>query len=142
MDLSLMAFSWFLIAANSFLRVSSVPRAPAKIQGRRLSTETLESIQSQIEAMMEIYPLSRPRGRQPCPWPSARRPPAASCAASTWACNLASWVVAASACTLAASHTRSIRACARSARDYINKQAKRPSDLARQSNLKQETQKD
>jgi hypothetical protein len=48
----------------------------------------------------------------------------ASCAASTWACSFASWAAVAYACTLVASRSRSVRACARSARDYINKQTK------------------
>jgi hypothetical protein len=56
-----------LAAASSFLRVSSVSRAPARIQGRRLSTKTLRNILSQLEATSETYPLSRPRGLQPCP---------------------------------------------------------------------------
>jgi hypothetical protein len=41
-----------------------------------------------------------------------------SYAASTWACSFTSRAAAASACTVAASHNRPVRACARSARDY------------------------
>jgi hypothetical protein len=47
-----------------------------------------------------------------------------SCTASTWAYSFASRAAAASVCTLAASHRLSVRACARSERYYINKQAK------------------
>jgi hypothetical protein len=47
-----------------------------------------------------------------------------SYAAPTWACSFGSQAMMASACALAASHSRSVRACARLARDYINKQAK------------------
>jgi hypothetical protein len=46
------------------------------------------------------------------------------CAALIWACSFASQAAAASACALAASCSRSVRSCACSARDYINKQAK------------------
>jgi hypothetical protein len=37
-----MAISWLLIVVSSFLRASSVSRAPAAIQGRRIMTKTLQ----------------------------------------------------------------------------------------------------
>jgi hypothetical protein len=61
--------------------------------------------------------------------------------ASTWACSFATRAVAAYACALAAFRSRLVRACARSARDYVNKQTEQPSDLLGQSNPKQEIKK-
>jgi hypothetical protein len=48
------------------------------IQGRKCNTKNPRSTRSQLEATLETYPLSRPGGRQPHPWPSVRRPPAPS----------------------------------------------------------------
>jgi hypothetical protein len=41
-DFSSMAVNWLLIVVSSFLRASSVSRAPAAIQGRRIMTKTLQ----------------------------------------------------------------------------------------------------
>jgi hypothetical protein len=62
-------------------------------------------------------------------------------AAAILACNFASWAAAASACAFASSRSRPARACARSARDYIIKPAKRTSDLTTLEYPKQESQK-
>jgi hypothetical protein len=76
--LSLMAITWSLTATSSFLRVSSVCRAPVASQGYKLSSETFQSLWNQLEATLATYPLSRPGGRWPRPSPSVQRPPASS----------------------------------------------------------------
>jgi hypothetical protein len=50
------AFSWLLIAVSSFLRASSVSRAPAAIQGQKIRTKTIQKHTKPAQRNDEVLP--------------------------------------------------------------------------------------
>jgi hypothetical protein len=73
-----MAVSWLLIAASSFLRASSVSRAPAAIQGQEIMTKTLQKHMESAQGNNEDLPSTTAWRLEVASLASARCPPASS----------------------------------------------------------------